>query len=186
MIQKVAAIIEIPNILWNSYPEERSFFELVCDLEGAARRINKGVNVKLEETRYSQLCSHIESAAIDLVWAKSRDRADSVHTRLQLASVNILELKDQDTDDNASNFVRLASMAEFSTIVSPARISEFRNLMDMKQQLRSVETKKDKSTPSPKSFVLHPTVKEFLTGCVSRDSGLVISVQLRSVYASYD
>lgn len=66
MIPKQVDFLAISKLDWERYPQDRPFASLVLDVDGAARRILKGVNPQIERTRFSQLCNYFESAVLDL------------------------------------------------------------------------------------------------------------------------
>lgn len=66
MTQLQVTLVQVPYNLWCAWPEDRSLEELCKDALGMERRILKGVQVKSEELRYTQMCNRIETLVVDL------------------------------------------------------------------------------------------------------------------------
>lgn len=80
--------------VWESWPEDRPLVELSKDALDMERRIQKGVNLDKERTRYTQICTRIESLAMML----ATDKKATCHIHWPGAS---------DYDRRASSYLHL-------------------------------------------------------------------------------
>lgn len=103
-------------------PRVRSLEAVSLDALGAARRIRKGVNLRMESRRFSQLCDHIESIALELLReAKhSHERNSNLSFSEMYASqgpfvrrsqVSAFEVEDNRDESLASDFLRWINFA---------------------------------------------------------------------------
>lgn len=58
-------IVRLSKTMWDTFPAERPIASVCRDAEAAQRRIHKGVDLARERSRYVQLCSWIESVALE-------------------------------------------------------------------------------------------------------------------------
>lgn len=106
MIPIRMTIIGIPRNVWDSLPRDRSLNAVSLDAEGSARRIAKGVNVRIETTRFRQLCSYIEATAIDLLSAlRGQIPEDRRFAGVSLSEMRVLELDDLTGQCDASEYL---------------------------------------------------------------------------------
>ena len=108
MIPMKITFVGLPDNAWSSFPAERPFTALVADIEGAARRISKGVNVRHERRKLSQLCQHTESSALELVVMRREGEAKRKRSSLPfLNQFGLAELADTRGAFHASAYVAL-------------------------------------------------------------------------------
>ena len=82
MKRAIVIFVELPEQLWGTWPQDRSFAALAGDAMSSERRMRKGVNLGRERARYTQLCSWIELSALDLL------RAGKIRHSLSLTDAN--------------------------------------------------------------------------------------------------
>lgn len=63
-------LVTLPQSVWRSWPPDRALMHLASDALGMERRIQKGVDVATERTRYKLLCDRIETLALEAIQTK--------------------------------------------------------------------------------------------------------------------
>lgn len=115
MIPLRLSLITLPAAVWTRLPQDRPLAALAADALGSARRIRKGSNARRERVRFTQLCSYIESAALELLRQSGTSAAP-------LAGLLALHWQDAGADGRVSAYLdlteRLASQ-ELEALPSP-------------------------------------------------------------------
>ena len=110
MIPLRISLIAVPLPVWQAVPNDRPLAELVKDAAGAERRIRKQSNAHRELVRYTQLCTYIETVALELVRRSLEPPPSPVQAPrgVPLGGIRSIEWSDDPSNGRqASAYVRL-------------------------------------------------------------------------------
>lgn len=155
MIPLRVTLIAIPLEIWASEPKDRPLAELSKDVDGAERRIRKGINTRREMTRYTQLVTYIETVALELSLRSAKGWFSFTNRRRD--RVRTIEWSDSTSSEQlASEFLRFIEELD-------VRIQAVMQRGDDVNQLSTLTWLSPKLIPAFQSFLLRLR-NDFVTG----------------------
>ncbi len=108
MIPLRVNLIAVPATVWQGFPKARPLAELAKDAAGATRRIRKQTNARQEIVRFTQLCTYIETVALELLRRTREKRPPDKPNPVRLRGIRSVEWSDGLANGNpATAYVRL-------------------------------------------------------------------------------